>query len=310
MRIFVKNCIMTILITGATGLIGTQLSTQLIAQGHTVHFLTTSPNKLASESNYKGFLWNLKEGSIDDRCFDTVTAIIHLVGATVAKPWTKEYKSEIIESRIQSIALLAGRLKKISHNITQFVSASGVSIYPDSIEGRFDETSQEVGDGFLAKVVVQWEAAADTMSDLGISVTKVRTGVVFSKKDGALQKIATPVKLYAGAALGSGKQWLSWIHLDDICGIYMHILKNNLSGVVNAVAPEPVTNKQLTKLVGKTLGVPVFLPNVPEFVLKTALGERASLVLEGQFVVPKRLTQSGYSFIYPEVAPALRNLLG
>jgi len=301
---------MTILITGATGLIGTQLSSQLIAQGHTVHYLTTRSNKLSNETHYKGFLWNLKDGSIDDRCFDKVTAIIHLVGATVAKPWTKDYKTAIIESRVQSIALLASKLKQVPHTVTQFVSASGVSIYPDSLEGRFDESSQEIGEGFLAKVVVDWEAAADTMSDLGLSVTKVRTGVVFSKQDGALQKIAMPVKHYAGAALGSGKQWLSWIHLDDICGVYMHILKNNITGVVNAVAPEPVTNKNLTKLVGKTLGVPVFLPNVPEFVLKTALGERASLVLEGQYVIPKKLSQSGYSFIYPEVAPALRNLLG
>ncbi|MEP2934897.1 MAG: TIGR01777 family oxidoreductase [Gilvibacter sp.] len=300
---------MTILITGATGLIGTQLSADLIAKGHTIHFLTTRKEKLINEPNRKGFLWNLDDNSIDDHCFNEVEVIIHLVGATVAKPWTKAYKNQIIESRVASTALLASRLSAIDHKVSRFISASGISIYPNSVEDRFDESSNEHGDGFLAKVVVAWEAAADQMASLGLSVTKVRTGVVFAKGEGALQKIVMPIKNYIGSPLGNGKQWLSWIHLDDISGVYTHLLDNEIDGVVNAVAPEPISNKALTKLIGKILNKPVVLPNVPAFVLKTVLGERASLVLEGQYVVPEKLLNTGYSFRQPAIKAALEDLL-
>ncbi len=300
---------MTILITGATGLIGTQLSAELIRQGHTIHYLTTNVDKLSHEPNYKGFLWSLIDSSIDDRCFEDVNAIIHLVGATVAKSWTEQYKQTILESRVTSIRLITDRLKIIPHSVNHFVSASGVSIYPSSIDDRFNESSDVQGTGFLASVVVAWEVAADQIATLGISVTKVRTGVVFSKKGSALQKIALPVKYYVGSPLGSGKQWLSWIHLDDICGVYTHILDNKIAGIVNAVAPKPVNNAQLTNIIGEALGKAIILPNVPRFVLKALLGERASLVLDSQYVEPQKLEQTGYYFKYPEIQEAVNDLL-
>lgn len=301
---------MTILVTGATGLIGSQLCSELLAQGHTIHYLTTRSEKIANEPNYKGFLWNLKQRTIDDACFQGVAVIINLVGATVAKPWTPKYKEAILFSRTASTILIASRLKEISHQVTRFISASGVSIYPNSVQERFDESSSAQGDGFLAKVVVAWEQAADTMKELGMTVTKVRTGVVLSGQEGALQKIVAPVKFYVGAPLGKGNQWMSWIHIDDICGVYKHVLDKNITGVVNAVAPQPVTNKELTKQVGAVLKRPIVLPNVPGFVLKAMLGERASLVLEGQYVLPDTLLKTGYVYAHPELKEALQDLLG
>ena len=301
---------MTVLITGATGLIGTGLTQLLLEEGHTVHYLTTRESKVINKPNHKGFLWNIKQQTIDKDCIQGVTHIIHLVGATIAKPWTKSYRQEIFDSRIKSIELLKDLIKSEPNEVAYFMSASGVSIYPHSFTQKYDEASTGIDDSFLAQVVVAWEAAARTVEDLGIKVSFIRTGVVFSKTEGALQKIAQPIRMGAGAALGSGKQWISWIHVADICGLYFHLLKANAEGIINAVAPEPATNSDLTKAVAKILKKPLWLPKVPAAVLKMALGDRSSLVLEGQYVQTNRTEVKDYTFKYPQLIPALEDLLG
>lgn len=300
---------MTILITGATGLIGKPLTELFLAKGFNVNYLTTREKAIVKEDNKKGFLWSPSKNEIDLEAFKNVTGIIHLAGATVAKRWTSSYKKEILESRINTAQVLYDALKSTNHKVTHFISASGISIYPSSESKVYTEESTAVADDFLGAVVTAWENAADTFASLGITVAKVRTGVVLDREAGAYPKIEKPVTIGAGAALGSGKQYLSWIHLNDIVGIYEYILTHQLAGIYNGVAPTAVKNKTLTKKIAERYGKSILLPNVPSFVLKLALGEMATLVLDGQLVRPARLQQTSFVFEYSNIDSALDQLI-
>ncbi|QQX76868.1 MULTISPECIES: TIGR01777 family oxidoreductase [Aequorivita] len=298
-----------VLITGATGLIGTELVRQCHREGISVNYLTTSKEKIENSENYKGFYWNPKKGKIDVSAFDGVTAVINLAGATISKRWTKKYKKVILDSRIAPINLLRDTLQNIDHTIVHFISASGISIYPNSETKLYSEEDEEVDDTFLGEVVLAWEAAAAQFKNMGMEVSKVRTGVVLAKDDGAFPQLVKPVKFGVGAPLGNGEQWLSWIHLEDIAGIYLFLLKNQLEGKYNAVAPNPVQNKKMTKMIASKLENPLWLPNIPAFAIKLFLGEMSVLVLEGQLVSSKKIEQLGYPFKYYNLDNALQDLL-
>lgn len=298
-----------VLITGATGLIGSEIVRQCHAAGIAVNYLTTSREKIENTENYKGFYWNPQKGEIDFQAFDGATAIINLVGATISERWTKKYKKIILESRLESINLLRDTLLKIDHNIVHFISASGISIYPNSKTKLYTEENEEVDDTFLGEVVVAWEAASAQFKNMGMEVSKVRTGVVLAKNDGALPKLVKPIKLGVGAPLGSGEQWISWIHLEDIAGIYLFLLTNQLEGKYNAVAPNPVQNKKMTKMIASKLDSPLWMPNIPDFAIKLLLGEMSVLVLEGQLVSSQKVEKLGYPFKYYNLENALQDLL-
>lgn len=298
-----------VLITGATGLIGSEIVRQCHAAGIAVNYLTTSKEKIECTENYKGFYWNPQEGEIDLQAFDGATAIINLVGATISERWTKKYKKIILESRIESINLLRDTLLQIDHNIVHFISASGISIYPNSETKLYTEENEEVDNTFLSEVVVAWEAAAAQFKNMGMEVSKVRTGVVLAKNDGAFPKLVKPVKLGVGAPLGNGEQWISWIHLEDIAGIYLFLLTNQLEGKFNAVAPNPVQNKKMTKMIASKLDSPLWMPNIPDFAIKLLLGEMSVLVLEGQLVSSQKVEKLGYPFKYYNLENALQDLL-
>jgi len=298
-----------VLITGATGLIGSEVVKKCLDAGIAVNYFTTSKEKIEEKENYKGFYWNPKEGKIDEKAFEGVTAIINLVGASISKRWTNKYKKVILESRVGSMDLIYETLKNIDHDIVHFISASGVNIYPSSKTKLYTEESEEVGDSFLAQVVVAWENAAAQFKNLGMEVTKVRTGMVLAKNDGALPKLAKPVKLGLGAAVGDGNQWESWIHIDDIAEIYFYILTHQLEGIYNAVAPNPVQNKKMTKLISDQLDTVLWMPNVPDVVLQLFLGEMSVLVLEGQLVSSNKIQELGYVFKFYKIEAALQDLL-
>ena len=300
---------MKVLITGATGLIGTQLTKECHKAGISVNYLTTSKDKIEDTPNYKGFYWNPYEGEIDKNAFTDVTTIINLVGASISKRWTKSYRETILKSRTTTTNLIYDTLKNTKTNVKHFISASGVSIYPNSESRLYTEKNTAVDTTFLADVVQKWESAADQFKNLDIRVAKVRTGVVLAEDEGAFPKLVKPIEKGFGAALGSGKQWMSWIHIDDIVCVYIHILKNGLRGVYNATAPNPVTNEKMTRKIAAYLNKDLWLPNVPGFVLKLVLGKMAVLVTKGQLVSSKKLEESGYEFKYVNVAPAIKNLL-
>ena len=299
----------TILITGATGLIGGEIVRQCQDQDIVIHYLTTSKDKIENKPNYKGFYWNPKKKVIDEAAFKDVSAIINLVGATISKRWTKKYKKIIIESRTETANLIFETLKNIEHKVTQFISASGVNIYSSSETKLYTEEDKEVDDSFLATVVVLWENAANQFVELGIDVAKVRTGAVLAKEDGALMELMKPIKLGVGSPIGSGDQWMSWIHLQDIAGIYLYILNNELEGVYNAVSPNPVTNKKMVKQIADQLDKPLFMPNFPSFMLHLMLGEMAVLVTEGNLVSSKKIEELGYKFNFYNLETALLDLI-
>src|SRR5690606_33987783 len=203
--------IQKVLITGATGLIGSELVKHCHAEGISVNYLTTRKEKIEEWENYQGFYWNPKKGEIDENAFNGVSAIINLAGATISKRWTQKYKKTIMDSRVESMNLIYETLQKIDHNVVHFISASGISIYPTSKTKLYTEENDEVDDSFLAQVVVEWEAAARRFKNLGMRVSKVRTGMVLAKNGGAFPQIVKPIKLGVGATLGSGEQWQSWI---------------------------------------------------------------------------------------------------
>ena len=298
-----------VLITGATGLVGQEIVKQCHAKNITVNYLTTNKNKIVSLYNYQGFYWNPKTGDIDDNCFKDVDTIINLSGATVAKRWSKRYKAEILNSRLDSLRLLFNAVKANNYSIKQLISASAIGIYPDSRTNYYDETNKVIGNSFLAQVTKQWEAEAQKFEELNIKVALVRIGIVLASNGGALPKMIKPIKAFIGSPLGGGGQWQSWIHIEDLANIFMFINKNKLEGLFNGVAPNPVKQRELVKAIAKVVNRPLFLPRVPSFMLKLLLGEMSALVLESQRVSSKKLEDIGFNYRYNYLLPVLEDLL-
>lgn len=302
---------MKVLITGATGLVGTELVSQCHAKGYDVHYLTTSKDKMESASNLKGFYWNPGNDEIDIRCFNGVSAVINLAGASISKRWTPSYKKIILNSRIDSLATLYKALEKLpDHTVSALITASAIGIYPNSLSNYYEESEPIVDDSFLGEVVAAWEEKANEFKNLGLLVSKVRIGLVLSDKGGALPQMAKPVKYYVGAAFGTGQQWQSWIHLSDLGRIFLFAMENELEGTFNGVSPNPVTNTRLVKEIGQVLNRPLFLPNIPEIVMKALLGEMSYILFASQRVSSKKIEEEGFVFEYQNICSALENIYG
>ncbi len=294
-----------ILITGGTGLVGTRLSELLQARGYEISHLSRNP----TNENYPSFHWDVKKQLIDPEAIKKAEAIIHLAGANVAgKRWSDGWKQEIYDSRIDSTRLLLEAIKQHNPKLQHFISASAIGYYGwDTGEVLvYEDTAR--GDGFLADVVVDWEKEVRKFEELDIKQACLRVGVVLSDKGGALAEMAKPIKMWAGAPLGSGKQYMSWIHIDDLCQQFIYVLENGLEGPYNGVSPEPVTNALFTKKLAKELGKPLWLPNVPSFILKLIMGEMTSVLVGGNKVSSKKIERTGFKFQYPLLDSALKAL--
>ncbi len=302
---------MKVLITGATGLLGRRLTTVLLSQNIQVHYLSTRKEKLETAPNYKGFYWNPKEGEIDCACLDGIDAIIHLAGASIAAPWTAKNKKAILSSRIDTAALLLARLQEKKQRITSFISASAIGIYPSSYTATYkEETPIEIEkDNFLQSVVVAWEKAAQDFSAVAAHVACIRIGLVLSTQGGLLGSLLPLVKMGVASPIGSGAQWQSWIHTEDLVQIFVQALKAQWEGVYNAVAPNPCTQKVLLQQLGKQLHRPIWLPPVPPLALKVFLGERSALALSSQLVQPKAVAEKQFKFQFPQLEKALEQVL-
>jgi uncharacterized protein len=300
---------MKILLSGATGLIGKSLTDNLLKNNHSVNYLTTSFHKIENKPNFKGFYWNPKKNEIDNNAIENVDVIIHLAGANIAHRWTNSYKKEIMDSRVLSTNILYKTLKNQANQVRQFISASGTAIYPDSETYIYDENFVAKDEGFLNQVVQEWERSAHKINELNIKVCKLRTGIVYAKNGGALQEIIKPIKLGIGSSFGTGKQVQSWIHIEDLVNIYRFAAENQLSGVFNAVAPNPISDSVLTKTVAKILDKPLFMPNIPRFVMRLILGEMHELLFTDKNISAKKLQNAGFQFQFPEIEQALQNIL-
>ncbi|TFF37561.1 TIGR01777 family oxidoreductase [Mucilaginibacter psychrotolerans] len=297
-----------ILITGGTGLLGTQLTEELLAQGHIVSHLSRSKGK---NPKVHTFIWDVDKGQIDEHCIDGVDTIIHLAGTGIAdKRWTDQRKREILESRTKSIGLIYGLMRNRANRVRSVISASGVGYYSNRGEELLTEDSPPAND-FIGTCCVDWENAVDEGKELGLRVLKFRTGVVLSKDGGALPQLALPVKLGVGSPLGTGKQWVSWIHPRDVMDMYLlGVADENLTGVFNMAAPYPVTNEQLTRAIAKQLHRPLWAPKVPAFILKLLMGEMALLALGSTKTSVKKIMDVGFTFTYPDITSALQEIYG
>ena len=299
----------TILITGATGLVGKALVKECLSKGFNIHYLTTSKSKISSKKNYKGFYWNPQLDQIDPKCFEGVSTVINLAGSSIAQRWTKVSKSTILSSRKNALELLYSTIETHKFPIKHVISASAIGIYPDSKTRYYKEDFQGTDASFLRTVVRSWEGALKSFKSLGVLTTALRIGIVLDANEGALPKISGPIKGYIGSALGSGEQWQSWIHIDDLVSIFLFILESDIEGVFNAVAPNPVQQKDFVKSVAKVLKRPLFFPNVPEIVLNFALGEMSAIALESQRVSAQKIQNLGFDYKYHELDAALNHLL-
>ncbi len=296
-----------ILLTGGTGLIGASLTRRLLKKGYNVSHLSRSPGDNPQVQTY---LWDVEKGIIDDTCVDGIDTIIHLAGANIAEErWTDERKKTIIGSRTKSIGLIYQLLKRRPNMVKYVISASAIGYYSDRGDELMTETSSPAND-FMGNCCVAWEAAVDEGKDMGLRIVKFRTGVVLDQ-EGALKQLAVPVRLYVGSPLGTGKQWMPWIHIEDVIQMYIYAIENEkLSGVYNMVSPNPITNAGLTAEVAKHLKKPLWAPNVPAFLLKLILGEMSTMVLGSTKVSSKKIEDAGFSFKYPDIDSALNEIYG
>lgn len=302
---------MRLLITGATGLVGRAIVEMAHKEGVVVNYLTTKREKIISNEIFKGYYWNPSKQEIDLNCFDGVTAIINLAGASISKKWIIEYKNEILSSRLNSVKTLNQALGKIDcSNISSFVSASAIGIYPSSLSHFYNEDDPLIDDSFLGEVVNLWEKEIDTLQHFGIAIAKIRIGMVLSPDGGALPELIKPISNYVGAAFGNGRQWQSWIHISDLARMFLFAVKNQLSGVYNGVSPNPVTNQKMIKEIAEVLNKPIILPNIPRFIMKIVLGEMSYLLFASQRVSSKKVAEEGFSFNYPNLRNALQFLIG
>jgi hypothetical protein len=295
---------MKVLITGATGLVGQEIVNLCHQSGIEVNYLTTSKDKLSSIINCTGYFWNPKKGEIDTDCFNDVEVIVNLVGATVAKRWISSYKKEILESRTHTASLILESLKNIKHSVRHIVSASAIGIYPDSFQNYYTEDTPERDTGFLGEVVTQWENAVLQFKTLDVEVSLLRIGLVLSQNGGAFPKMVKPIRFGMGAFFGNGEQWQSWIHVNDLARMFMFVIEEELTGVFNAVAPNPVSNKKLMNTIANKLNKKIILPNVPRLTMKLFLGEMHSLLYSSQRVSSSKISTMGFDFDFDNIASA------
>jgi uncharacterized protein len=294
------------IISGGSGLVGKRLCELLIQRGDSISLLSRN-----NQSHLiKKYVWDIEKSKIDLVWLNETDTIIHLAGAGVAdKKWTASYKKEIYDSRINSTKLLFETLKNNPHTVKTIVAASAIGIYGNELKDIVDESSPSANT-FLAKVCKDWENEVLKFETIGIRVVILRTGIVLSKTGGFISEISKPIKMLLGSVFGNGKQLMSWIHIDDLCRMYIKAAEDeNMSGIFNAVAPNPVSNSEVTKKIAVRLHKLLILPNIPAFVLTLVFGEMAGMLISDQNVSCKKIQTSGFDFKYSFIDSALEDLI-
>lgn len=287
---------------------GKALSRRLLDRGFAVAILSRTKQFSKQIPFYS---WDLSKGEIDPEAISTADYIIHLSGVNIGeKRWSGKRKKEILESRIKSGQVIYEEVKKQNKKLRAFISASAIGYYGSATSPEIFSELDPPGEDFLGQTCRAWEQVADRFQDAGIRTVKIRTGVVLSKQGGVLLKMLTPIKIGFGASLGTGKQYFPWIHMDDLCDIYIRAIEEaGMIGAYNAVAPEHLTNKEFTQTLGLALNRTLWVPNIPAFVLKLVFGKMSEILLQGSRVSSEKIQTAGYKFQYPGIQGALRNLV-
>jgi len=298
----------TVLIAGGSGTIGKYLSQKLIENGFKVIWLTRSNKSINGITTY---LWDVKNKILDEKAINSADYIINIAGENIGeKKWSSKRKKEIIESRVESNNLLFKKVTEQNKKIKAFISASAVGFYGMTTSDKIYVENDLPANDFLGLVCNNWENSCNSFEKIGIRTVKIRTGVVLNSGEGALSKMMLPIKIFVGSALGTGNQFIPWIHIEDLCNIYLKaVTDENMNGVYNAVAPEHISNKEFTQILAGMLKKPIILPNLPAFVLKIILGEMAKIVLEGSRISSKKIENLGFHFKYPTLNSALKQII-
>lgn len=298
----------TILIAGGTGLVGNHLSRMLKEKNYTVLHLSRKKNLNAT---FPAFRWDVTNGFIEEEAIERADYIVNLAGTGIAdKPWTKARKKLIIDSRVDSTLLLKTYIERKKSPLKAYVSASAVGYYGSRADHLLRENDPPGSRGFLAESVVLWEEAIKRIGETGVRWAGIRIGIVLSTWGGALEKILLPFKFLNGAYFGDGQQWMSWIHIDDLCRIFVEAIENEqFKGFYNGVSPNPVRNKDFVFTTKEALDKPALILPAPEFVLRMAMGEMADVIFESTRVSSEKIEQTGFKFQFPELLPALKDLL-
>ncbi|MDM1546743.1 TIGR01777 family protein [Empedobacter falsenii] len=294
---------MNILLTGGSGLIGSELTKILIENGHQVRILTRE-----KQIEHPFYHWD--KDTIDEKVFENLDGIIHLAGSLIAKRWTNSYKKEIFSSRVDTANLLFEYVKKLNINLKFFISASGTAYYGQITSNKIFKEFDEPNIDFLGKVCVAWENAAYQFEKIGARVVCLRTSLVLSKNGEGFKLLKKPIQLGVGANLGDGKQWMPWIHITDLIQMYAEAVDNDkIKGSYNASSPQYINHSEFNHTLARKMNKPFFIPNIPAFVMKLALGEMSSLVLNGSRIDVTKIQETGFEFQYSTLEKALEELI-
>jgi hypothetical protein len=298
----------SVLITGGNGLVGRYLTSLLLSKGYSVSHLSRSGKR---QKEVAVFNWDPENGTIDKDALSGVNFLIHLAGANIGeRRWTNARKNEIVNSRVGSANFLFNKIRKNPGNLKAFISASAVGYYGSVTSDKIFMESDLCGTDFLGSTCKLWEEGADLFDGIGIRTVKIRTGIVLEKTDSALSKLMMPGKFGFLVQTGDGKQYMPWIHINDLTRLYLRVIEDpSMSGAYNAVAPQHVSHKEFIKTLGKVMSRPVFPIAVPAFLMKTVFGEMSDVILKGSRVSSEKIVNSGYVFNYPELDGALREII-
>ncbi len=297
-----------VLITGGTGLIGQHLTKSLIHNGYEVSILSRT-RRISNEVT--SYTWDIDKGEIDVDAIKSADYIVHLSGESIGdNRWTEKRKASILSSRIKSANLLFHYVKMYNPNLTAFISSSAIGYYGAVTTDKIFKEDDAPASDFLGRICSQWEQVADQFSKAGIRTVKVRSAVVLTPQNGPLSKMVTPTKMGIGSGLGNGKQYLPWVHIDDLCGVFIKSIEDQkMEGAYNAVSPHHVTNTDFNRTLAQVLDKPFWMPNVPTVVLKLMFGQMSQIFLNGSRISADKIQKAGFQFTYPNLEPALKNLL-
>ena len=298
----------TVLISGGTGLIGEQLGRRLKDRGYEVTILSRTRSL---EKHGLSYSWDLNKFEIDSEAIGTADFIIHLSGSSIGeKRWTRKRKKQIVDSRIKSGQLIFDEIRKQNKSLRAFISASAIGYYGTTTSNKIFYETDPPGEDFLGRTCREWEEMAEGFKNIGIRTVKIRTGVVLTKRGGALSKINTPIKKGFGSSIGRGKQYMPWIHIDDLCGIYIKAIEDTkMIGAYNAVAPEHRTNMESTQTLASIQQKKLWFLNIPSVVMKALFGEMSGILLQGSRVSSDKIQTAGFKFLFPSLEGALKQLM-
>lgn len=301
---------MKVLITGATGLIGSQIIEDCIKSNISVNFLTTSRRKIIKSDMVNGYYWNPSKKVIDLDCFIDIDTIIALSGSSIFSLWTRKRKKEIISSRVLSLEFLKESIENNDIKISQLISASGISLYPDSLKIKYDENESTFDDSFLSNVIMKWETAANSFSTIGVKVSIVRIGLVLSKKAGVLKQTIMPMKFGFGIIFGSGNQIQSWIHINDLSRIFLFIMQKKIEGNYNAVSNNNLTNLEFTRTISSNYSRAIFNIKIPKIFFSLIFGEMHEILFKSHNISSRKIQNLGFHFKFENLDYAVKNLIG